>query len=78
MDFDLKTVPFSSYGSYIAFSHLPAGDARKEGLYLRTVHGISGVGNYNEVFLMELLKDKRPLSFKEVASPAVLSRKVEI
>jgi len=69
MNFDLRHTPFSRYGSYIAFSHLPKSEARPEGLYMRTVHGNA---LFREVFLVELLQGKKPIPFKEIATPTVL------
>jgi hypothetical protein len=39
MNFDLRHVPFSRYGSYLAFSYLEEPRARPAGLYMRTLHG---------------------------------------
>jgi hypothetical protein len=40
MGFDLHYVPFSRYGSYLAFSWLPLEDERPAGLFLRSVHAL--------------------------------------
>jgi len=67
--FDISRVPFSRYGSYIAFSRLRGSAGGTAGLYLRTVHGTSG---RREVFLVELLRDGKPIEFRETASPTLL------
>jgi len=40
--FDLEYVPFSRFGAYMAISYMRSSGDRKEGLYLRSVHGQSG------------------------------------
>ena len=73
MQLDLSQVPFSRYGSYMAFSHLPQSAGRAEGLYLRSVHGNPPhPETLNEVFRLEVLVDGQPVPFEEAASPAVL------
>lgn len=67
ISFDLGRVPFSRYGSYLAFSHLTKGPLG-EGLYLRSLHR----GVRPEVVRVELIRDGRAVSFREHASPAVL------
>jgi glycogen debranching enzyme len=64
---DVSQVPFSRYGSYIAFSHLKQG-ALGEGLYLRSMHG----GVRQEVFKIELIQNGQPVNFRETADPIVL------
>jgi len=74
MNFDITKVPFSSYGSYIAFSHLTESWKRTEGLYLRTVHTGSEL---SEVFRIELTGGNKVISFHEIASPALLTLETE-
>jgi hypothetical protein len=69
MKFDLKNVPFSRYGSYLAFSHLAATPEHGEGLFLRTVHG--GVAQ-RELFRVELMDGDIAIPFTEEALPTVL------
>lgn len=69
MPFDLRHVPFSRYGSYMAFSHLAGEPGTDEGLYLRTVHG--GVANHI-LFRVEVLDGSMPIPFTEEASPTLL------
>lgn len=52
ISFDLGRVPFSRYGSYLAFSHLTKGPLG-EGLYLRSLHR----GVRPEVVRVELIRD---------------------
>ena len=70
MKFDLKNVPFSRYGSYLAFSHLGATPEHGEGLFLRTVHG--GVA-HRELFQIELIDGDSSVPFVEEASPTSLT-----
>src|SRR5688572_12335544 len=67
IQYDLRSVPFSRYGSYLAFSHLPT--AEPPGLYLRTVHDNA---SSQEVFHIQLLHQGVPVPFNEVPSPASL------
>jgi putative isomerase len=70
--FDIAKVPFSRYGSYLAFSKLSgerAPDAHS-GVYLRNMHG--GAGAEHPVFRVELLAGDSPVPFEVTASPARL------
>lgn len=69
VEFDTSKVPFSRYGSYIAFSHLKASSGLQEGLYLRVLHGANP---QKELFRIELLRGRDPVAFKEIATPIVL------
>jgi len=72
ISFDLASVPFSRYGSYLAFSHLtqsPLG----EGLYLRSLHR----GVRPEVLRVDLIREGKALSFREHATPAILRLEAE-
>ena len=69
MGFDLRRVPFSRYGSYLAFSHLAADPDMDDGLYLRTVHG--GVAHH-VLFRVEVTDSSAPIPFTEEVSPALL------
>jgi len=66
MQMDLKLVPFSRRGSYMAFSHVPEPRAKPGGLYLRTVRA---TGTNREAFRVELTVDGQPVGFEESASP---------
>jgi glycogen debranching enzyme len=73
MDFDIRHVPFSRFGSYIAFSLLQ-GDrhkktALKPGLWLRCLHGDAA----REVFQVRVLSGGRPVRFTPHAAPSVLT-----
>lgn len=69
MNIDLKSVPFSSYGSYFAFSHIDDGKNVQKELYLKTVHG----GAQNRIlFRVELTSGWMPVPFAEKAGPALL------
>ncbi|QHW35516.1 hypothetical protein GZH47_32015 (plasmid) [Paenibacillus rhizovicinus] len=69
MNFDLREVPFSRYGSYIAFNRLPDREGGEAGLYLRTVHGDA---TPSESFRIEVIYEGRPVDFVEKASPSCL------
>lgn len=73
MVIDLRTVPFSRNGSYMAFSLLDAWEKWPAGLYLRSVHGgAQSVRQGGRVALVEVVKDSRALPFEVRASAAVL------
>jgi len=67
--FDISKVPFSRFGSYIAFSHLAGSKTLPEGLYLRTIHGSVA---RREVFRVELLHAGKPVGFRAAAMPTLL------
>jgi putative isomerase len=78
VNLDLRTVPFSRYGSYIVFSHLAASSERAEGLYMRTVHGCGRIGGVlHPLFRVELLCEGKPVPFAEIASPTTLRLEAE-
>jgi putative isomerase len=82
MNFDRQfqdgVVPFSRYGSYIAFSHLPGSEARPEGLYMRSLHGHAPSPQpHGELFRVQLVREGQPVPFKEAATPAVLRLEAE-
>ncbi len=55
MPLDLARTPFSRFGSYLAFSHLPADDTRPAGLYLRSLRGPATGGRpMQEILHMQL------------------------
>lgn len=65
--FDLHLVPFSRYGSYMAFSHISDPD----GLYFRSVRG-PGLTAWQSIFRIDLLEGDMPVDFVEKATPTVL------
>ncbi len=69
VQFDLSKIPFSRYGSYIAFSHVKGTPRLPEGLYLRDLHPS---GSSSELFRVELLRGGNPIPYKEVATPELL------
>jgi putative isomerase len=78
MKFDLGLVPFSRYGSYIAFSHLPESGERPAGLYMRTVHGCgSHAGVLHPIFRLGLLREEHPVPFTQIATPTLLRLEAE-
>ena len=71
MYFDLKQVPFSRYGSYLAFSHVirHAPEISSEDLYLRSVHG--GESTF-PLLKVDLTLNGKTIDFDEKASPCLL------
>ena len=56
MNIDITKIPFTCYGSYLAFSILSETYDHKPGLYLRSVHGPATGGRpMQEILLIELL-----------------------
>ncbi|HEX9019213.1 MAG TPA: trehalase family glycosidase [Anaerolineaceae bacterium] len=78
MDIDLRGVPFSRNGAFLAFSLLSAStasnDDRPGGLYLRSVHGgAQAVLPGGRMALLEPTIDGRPVPYQVSASPAELT-----
>ncbi|RKL61757.1 hypothetical protein DXT63_15175 [Thermoanaerobacteraceae bacterium SP2] len=69
MNFDIRKVPFSRYGSYLTVSYLNIKDI-KEGLYLRSVHG--GDNEPSSAFFIEMIQESKPVPFECIASPTML------
>jgi len=72
MFFDLRKVPFSRFGSYLAISH-PYHDSEgvKDGLYLRTVHG-KAMWKWSGILRLDALWEGKPIPTDVVATPTVL------
>ena len=68
--FDLREVPFSRAGSYLAFSILPDAPDRSGGLFLRTVR--AGAGPSGALFRIGLLRDGALVPFIPRAGAATL------
>jgi len=64
---DLTKSPFSTYGSYLALSHLSSGSAG-DGLYLRSLRGRT----VPEIFRIQLFRGDQPVSFTEAATPTLV------
>jgi len=69
MNFDVRRVPFSRWGSYFALSLWKKPKSEEESLQLRVLHGDS---SSKTAFLVELVKDGVPVPSKVVASPELL------
>lgn len=69
MTFDITTVPFSRYGSYMALSRWGASADHPAGIVLRTVRGDA---DKRVVFTIELFQDGKTLATTEQAEPAAL------
>ncbi|RPJ51135.1 MAG: hypothetical protein EHM21_03425, partial [Chloroflexi bacterium] len=73
MDIDLRGVPFSRNGAYLAFSFLPQAGDSPEGLYLRSVHGgAQAVRPGGRLALVEPVLDGRPVPYQALATPGRL------
>ena len=69
---DLSIIPFTCFGSYLAFSMLEEGD-RPKGLYLRTIRGPALGGRpIQEIFRIELFYGSNSLPFTIHATPTLL------
>lgn len=69
MEIDLAAIPFSRFGSYLAFSLLPADDNRAAGLYLKSMRGPATGGRpMQEILRMELEDNGKPQGFDVHAS----------
>lgn len=74
MDINLAAIPFSRYGSYLAFSLLPGDASQAAGLYLRSLRGPATGGRpMQEVLQVELVEDNQPLDFTPQATFTRLS-----
>ena len=72
MPFDLRKVPFSRFGSYLAISHpYHDSDGVKDGLYLRTVHG-KAMWKWSGLLRLDALWEGKPIPTDVVATPTVL------
>jgi len=69
MNFDIKDIPFSRYGSWLSISMIEGAFAKRKGvrgLVLRTVRA----GNFHpEIFVLQVLKDGELASYDIEASP---------
>ncbi|CAH8709735.1 hypothetical protein M5W83_04700 [Paenibacillus thiaminolyticus] len=68
--FDIRTVPFSRYGTFLAVSWLPARPGQEEGVYIRTVRG--GDTTVGAAFRIELVRDGESLAFTSRGRPGLL------
>jgi len=71
LELDLRKVPFSRKGSYLAISWLdpsPSGPITTEGLYLRHLRA----GGKGPVFLLEPVTGTEPIPYTICATPTVL------
>jgi len=81
MNFDLKQVPFSRYGSYFAFSllsdNLENSSNEQNNLYLRTIHGGTHTSSKEIMQLKVVGKEQQPISFKIKTAPEVIRLEAE-
>ncbi len=74
MELDLSSIPFSRFGSYLAFSLLAEDDSHPAGLYLRSVRGPATGGRpMQEILQMQLIINNQPLDFTTHATFTCLS-----
>lgn len=74
LSFDLKTIPFSRAGSYLAISRFAAADKRPAGLFLRTVRDKPA---HAEIFILEPLVDGKLAKYVEEVSPSSVKLKTD-
>lgn len=67
--FDLRTIPWSRPGAYLAVSHLAADGQRPDGPFLRTVRGAPA---HASIFVLEPLAGGKPVRAIEKPSPSRL------
>lgn len=78
MDLDLRRIPFSRFGSYLAFSLLDEQAVQGAGLYLRSLRGPATGGRpMQEVLRIELVRDGQALSGAPRATFTSLSLETE-
>ncbi len=70
MRFNIKEVPFCSYGSTLVISYIKDVVGIKEGLYIRNVQG--GDESISSLFKIDLLADGELVDFEAIASPTIL------
>ncbi|WP_077325304.1 amylo-alpha-1,6-glucosidase [Virgibacillus siamensis] len=70
MNFDLKEIPFSRFGSYLVISYINVKKSLDEGLYLRNIRG--GDNDNGAVFKIDVLKNGMPITYEPVATPTLL------
>ncbi|WP_314587293.1 MGH1-like glycoside hydrolase domain-containing protein [Paenibacillus terrigena] len=68
--YDIRTIPFSRYGSFLTISYLRASGDRQEGVYLRTVRG--GDMTSGAAFRIELTAQGEDLPYTTHATPSRL------
>ena len=75
MQFDIRKVPFSRFGSYLAIS-TPYPDSKgiPDGLYLRTVHG-KAMWKWSGLLRLEALWEGKLVPAEVVATPSLLQLK---
>jgi putative isomerase len=78
LNFDLRQVPFSYYGSYMVFSILAKKPKRKPGLYMRSIHpNMFNSAPNGEIFKIELTKNRRSVPYRITVDPAMLKLEAE-
>lgn len=74
MNFDLRYVPFSRYGSYLAVSQLPRhvdGEGPQQPIFDLWLRQTGGQGQ-KETFRLEVLEKGKPVASEIIATPALL------
>lgn len=70
---DLSKIPFTRFGSYLAFSHLEKGNSQN-GLYLRSIRGPALGGRpQQEIFQIEVIRGNKPIPFTLKVTPWMLT-----
>lgn len=70
MKFDIKKIPFCSYGSTLVISHIENINGIKDGLYIRNIQG--GDNFVSHLFRIDLIDGGIVVPFEAVATPTLL------
>lgn len=77
VQYDLRKIPFSRYGSFLEFryEHATGSILPPDGVFLRTVHGFNSP--VRDLFRVELLANGEPVPFAQIATPTLLTLKTK-
>lgn len=70
MNYNLKHVPFSRFGSYMSISYLSNQKGLSEGIYIRNIR--NGDDTNGEIFKIDLIQNEKPVPFNANMSPTEL------
>lgn len=73
LNLDLSKIPFTRFGSYLAFSYLQKGNFQN-GLYLRSIRGPALRGRpLQEILEIEVIRENQPIPFSLKVTPWLLT-----
>ncbi|MEC5423450.1 trehalase family glycosidase [Virgibacillus sp. C22-A2] len=75
MNFDLKHIPFSRFGSYLSISYLTGDQNITEGIYLRNIRG--GDEGNGALFKLDVIQNGKTVPFKTIADATCLRFQAE-